>query len=210
MATGEVRNIIVGAAGVYIATDADKVTDLPAGAKSASGATARTALDGSADWRSVGFTMEGVEVSYEPSYSDVEVDQLLDSALTFKDSMRVTVNTTFAEATLENLLIVWGQKASSLASGVLSIEAGELGDYPLERSIAFVGPGVRTTTGNGNETAITRRERVYHLARAIQTESSSFALRRSEATGLPTSFRLLPDATQSTPRYGTIRDRAIT
>lgn len=196
--TGEVRNIIVGAAAVFVADEPDTVTALPTFQANAS---AKVALDGSNAWRNVGFTMEGVEVSYEPDYGDVEVDQLLDSALVFKQSMRVTVNTTFAEATLENLLVVWGQAEDSLNGDVLNIEAGELGDYPLERSVAFVGPGPRTGG---------RKERVYHLARAIQTESSSFALRRNEATGLPVSFRLLPDADASPVRYGTIQDRAVT
>lgn len=196
--TGEVRNIIVGAAAVFIADAPDVVTGLPTFQTNVS---AKVALDAdTVAWRNVGFTMDGVEVSYEPDYGDVEVDQLLDSALVFKQSMRVTVNTTFAEATLENLLVVWGQADDSLSGDILNIEAGELGDYPLERSVAFVGPGPRFGG---------RKERVYHLARAIQTESTSFALRRNEATGLPVSFRLLPDADASPVRYGTIQDRAV-
>lgn len=150
----------------------------------------------------VGFTQEGVEVSYEPDYGDVEVDQLLDSARIFKQSMRVTVNTTLAQATLENLIIVWGQKDSTLAADVLTLDGGSLGDAPVERQLLFVGPGPRYTESS----SVKDKERVYHVARAIQTESSSHALRRSEVTALPVSFRVLP---QDNGSYGTVRDRAV-
>lgn len=162
-----------------------------------------------ADFRNVGFTMEGVEVSYEPDFGDVEVDQLLDSARVFKQSMRVTVNTTLAEATLENLVVVWGQQNGTLtttgsgatAVSTLDMTGGSLGDDPVERGILFVGKAPRVTG---------RRERVYHLRRAIQTESSSHALRRTEVTGLPVSFRVLPNAAASGAPYGRVIDRAVT
>lgn len=182
------KNIIIGAAQFFVATTADEITDAPA---LPAGATAPT-LTG---WRDVGYTTEGVEISYEPDYGDVEVDQILDSAVIFKQSMRVTVNTTLMEATLENLLVVWGQQEDSLAAGVLTINGGELGDFPVERSLLFRGPAPRDTA----------TQRWYHIYRAIQTESSAHALRRAESTMLPASFRCLPDDVGD---YGTITDRA--
>ena len=183
------KNIIVGAAQFWVGAP-DAVTPKPAGSSTTT--TGFTA---------VGFTQEGVEVSYEPDYGDVEVDQLLDSARIFKQGMRVTVNTTFAEATLENLLVVWGQSGAP-AGGSVNILAGALGQSPVERSLLFVGPAPSPTTA---------QERVYHILRAVQTESTSFALRRSEATGLPASFRCLPDASASGgAAYGSITDRAAT
>ena len=183
------KNIIVGAAQLWVGA-ADSITSPPAGTS--------TTLTG---WTAVGFTQEGVELSHEPDYGDVEVDQLLDSARIFKQSMRVMVNTTLAEATLENLLVVWGSSAT-VTSGSIPIRAGALGEAPVERSLLFVGPAPSPTTA---------QERVYHIRRAVQTESSSFALRRSEATGLPASFRCLPDANASGgASYGTITDRAAT
>ena len=199
-----VRNIIIGAAGVYISKADSSTWTAPTAIPSLTANTSATvALDGaSTDWRDVEFTMEGLEVAYEPDYGEVEVDQLLDSAKLFKQSMRVTLNSSFAEATLENLLVVWGQRSASLSTDVLTIEAGSLGEEPYERSIAFVGPAPRQ--------AAQKRERVYHVTRAIQTESTSHALRRNEATGLPVSFRVLPDTSSSVAQYGTIRDRNIT
>ena len=205
----ERKNIIVGAANFYVTTKhslSDGVTSddfaLPTGITTGTSAIDASALlDADSKWRDVGYTQEGVEVSYEPDYGDVEVDQLLDSARLFKQSMRVMVNTTLAEATLENLLVVWGQVDESLEDDVLDIEAGELGDEPVERGLAFVGPGPR---------AASAQQRIYHVERAIQTESSSHSLRRSENTGLPVSFRILPNEKTSVTaaRYGTVRDRA--
>lgn len=202
---GKDKNIIVGAAQFYVGTGDAALPTLTA-AKPVSATENQTVLT-TAGFADVGFTQEGVEVSYEPDYGDVEVDQLLDSARVFKQSMRVTVNTTLAEATLENLLIVWGQDGDTLTGGTgttdkdLDIEAGELGDAPLERSLLFVGPAPRTYS--------VPRERVYHVRRGIQTESSSHALRRSEVTALPVSFRVLPftDANGKSS-YGTVKDRA--
>ena len=105
----QVKNIIIGAAAVYLSAEDSTSEDwvangAPALPSPAGTASMAPALDASADWKHSGFTSEGVEVSYEPDYGEVEVDQLLDSAKLFKQSMRVMVNTTFSEATLENLL----------------------------------------------------------------------------------------------------------
>jgi hypothetical protein len=117
--------------------------------------------------------------------------------------MRVTVNTTLAEATLENLIVAWGQDTDSLAGNEATILGGSLGEDPVERSLLFVGPAPRA--------AGTRQERVYHVVRAIQTESTSHALRRTEMTGLPASFRCLPDPSASGgASYGTVTDHTVT
>jgi hypothetical protein len=203
----QVKNIIIGAAAIYLsAEDSTEWTSAPTLPSPAGTASMTPALDGSADWKHSGFTSEGVEVSYEPDYGEVEVDQLLDSAKLFKQSMKVMVNTTFSEATLENLLIVWGQQNDSFTtdgtSETLAISAGSLGDEPTERSVAFVGPAPRADAG-------TKRERVYHVRRALSIESSSHSLKRNEATVFPVSFRLLPDPSFSGQEYGVIKDRNI-
>lgn len=218
MPLGEQRNIIIGAARVFIGTTGDApngvggVVALPTGTANTS---LVSTLEGSASWKNVGFTQEGIELSYEPDYGEVEVDQLLDSARLFKQGMRVTANTTLAEATLENLLVVWGQRrpvAAGTAVTSVDILAGELGEIPFERSLAFVGPAPIANTGTAQAPVYVRNERVYWCARAIQTESTSFALRRSENTGLPASFRLLPyeSGVSGEPvRYGRIVDRPL-
>jgi hypothetical protein len=193
------KNIIIGAAAFYVSTGTSDTT-LPA--RPSLAGTTPLAPSGT-DWRDVGFTTAGVEVAYAPDYGDVEVDQLLDSAKIFKQGIRVTVNTTLAEATLENLMVVWGQSETP-TGGSVDIFAGALGDQPVERSLLFIGPAPRSDTN-------VKQERVYHIVRAIQTESTSHALRRTEVTGLPASFRCLPDpAASGGASYGTVTDHTLT
>jgi len=114
-------------------------------------------------WRDLGYTNNGVEISYEPGYGDVMVDQLLDAARLFKQTIRVLIRTELTEGTLENLHIVLGQPDTVLtyspgaiagasaantqvlttnaASSVtqLNLSAGALGDAPVERSMVLVG-----------------------------------------------------------------------
>lgn len=206
-----VRNIIVGAAAVYVS-----VLDSTSGSWNGGPAlpTAVTLTQFSATleaatatWKGIGFTSDGLELSYEPDYGDVEVDQLLDAARLFKQSMKVTLATSLTEATLDNLLVAWANKSSLLASTVsdatLGIAAGSLGDEPVERALVAVGPAPKTAAGN-------KRERIYHCRRVLSVDTTAIALKRNEATVFPVSFRLLPDTNFTDAEYGIIRDRNYT
>ena len=72
-------------------------------------------------YRNVGYTNNGLQVTYNPSYGSVTVDQLLDTAKLFKESMEVMIATEMAEGTLENVLTVFGQSSSTLTEGALSL-----------------------------------------------------------------------------------------
>lgn len=208
------RNILVGAAALYLSSADSTSGTLPTAPPAGTVNTPlSTTLNSDGNWSHVGFTSEGVELSYEPDYTDVEVDQLLDSAKIFKSGMRVMVNTTFSEASLLNLLISWGQTAATLAAstgstgGQLGISAGALGDDPVERALIAVGNAPRGLTGSPGQ----KRERVYFARRVISVDTTAHALRRAEATVFPISFRLLPDPTASAgSEYGFIVDRNVT
>lgn len=203
------RNIIVGAAALFL-SDSDSTqtgyNDGPALPAGVPGTPFATTMEGAVDFRHAGYTSEGLELAYEPDYTDIEVDQLLDSAKIFKTSMRATINTTLVEGQLENLLIAWGQGSGTLNSTAtettLGIAAGSLGDEPVERALVAVGPAPRSSTGE-------RRERIYHARRVLSVDSVSVAVRRDEATMFPVSFRLLPDSNFPGSEYGVIRDRNI-
>lgn len=156
--------------------------------------TTGTAAD--AEPYDVGFTQEGIEVSYEPDYGEIEVDQFMGPARLFKQGQNLTVNTTLAEATLENLLTVWGQTDATLTGGTLDIVSGELGEAPVERQLVFLGPGPASGTGAA---------RLYVVNYALQTETSAHALRKNEATVFPVSFRAMPG---DDGKYGQVRDLA--
>lgn len=210
------KNIIVGAASVFIGPSG---LDKPAVTGTASyrsvfvnpDGTTTGKADGSTstgvgtlitNWRDVGYTQDGLEVSTDPSYTDVEVDQLLDAAKIFKDGMGLSISTSFAEATLDNLLVAWGQSNSFVTSTAtektIEIDGGALGEAPLERGLIAIGNGPEKAGSNAYT------ERTYHAYRVLSVEGSSHSLARSEATIIPVTFRALP---ADNGKYGIVRDR---
>jgi len=201
----ETKNIIVGAARIFLGKTEGSLVSLPTEDLTKSFASILQTT-GSATWDEVGLTSEGLEVAFEPEYLDVEVDQLLDSAGLFKMRMRVTVRTSFTEATLANLAKALGQKANTVVVNDLKLPGGSLGEFPVERSFAAVGNGPRNDTLTANNTKTP--ERVYYARRAISVEAVTHSLKRDAATVYPVAFRLLPDTTYTGSEYGLIRDRA--
>ena len=199
---GSSNNIIVGAAALFTHEDG-VLTDagLPA---YVAGTSYRETLSNDADFRNVGYTMNGLEIQFQPDFGEVAVDQVLDVAKLFKQGMQVNLNTTFAESTLENLLFALAGKDGDLntVSGnpTLNLSAGDIGECPVERGLVAVGPG----TGDcaiGDEL-----ERVYVAYRALSIESVTVSAKRDEATMFEVSFRLLPNDNAS---YGKIVDRSL-
>jgi hypothetical protein len=199
---GSSNNIIVGAAALFTHEDG-VLTDagLPA---YVAGTSYRETLSNDSDFRNVGYTMNGLEIQFQPDFGEVAVDQVLDVAKLFKQGMQVNLNTTFAESTLENLLFALAGKDGDLStvSGnpTLNLSAGDIGECPVERGLVAVGPG----TGDcaiGDEL-----ERVYVAYRALSIESVTVSAKRDEATMFEVSFRLLPNDDAS---YGKIVDRTI-
>ena len=157
-----------------------------------------------AAYRNVGYTNNGLQITYNPTYDSVTVDQLLDTAKLFKSAMEVMIATEFAEGTLENVLAVFGQKASTLSSDgkTLGLEAGALGAAPVERQLIAVGQAPTSDTTS-------KTERVYYARRVLSVQQSQFSLARNAASTFPVTFRLLPSgaADAAGAEYGTIVDR---
>jgi len=157
-----------------------------------------------AAYRNVGYTNNGLQITYNPSYGSVTVDQLLDTAKLFKESMEVMIATEMAEGTLENILVVFGQGKSTLNNGVLGLEAGALGSAPTERQLIAVGQAPTTSSATS--------ERVYYARRVLSVQQSQFSLARNAASTFPVTFRLLPsgDSAYAGQEYGKIIDRTWT
>jgi len=209
----EAKNIIVGAAPLFLSkkdsTDSTYATVLPEGAAVTANTSIYDAdtreLKGatlSGAYANVGYTNNGLQITYNPTYGSVTVDQLLDTAKLFKESMEVMLATEFTEATLENVLRVFGQGASTLSNDALGLEAGALGQEPTERQLIAVGLAPRNTANK-------KRERVYYARRVLSVQQSQFTLARNNPTVFPVTFRLLPDAAYAGAEYGKIIDRVI-
>ena len=220
---GSSSNIIVGAAALFThdagpiglettGVDAGKITDAKAATDLPSFAQSTTSIketlsddsltpDWTEDYTNIGYTSNGLELAFQPDFGDVAVDQLLDVARLFKQGMTVNLNTAFAEATLENLLVAIADNQDPVtASGATSIKmsAGDIGDVPLERGLVAVGPG--------SGSSLEPKERIYVAYRALSIESVTVSAKRDEASMFEVSFRLLPNDNAS---YGKIVDRSL-
>jgi len=199
---GSSNNIIVGAAALFtheegVLTDAA----LPAYQDNVS---YRETLSNDIDFRNVGYTMNGLEIQFQPDFGEVQVDQVLDVAKLYKQGMQVNLNTAFAEATLENLLFSLAGQDSDLTTvagnPTLNLSAGDIGECPVERGLIAVGPGT------GDCAIGDQIERVYVAYRALSIDSVTVSAKRDEPTMYEVSFRLLPNDAAS---YGKIVDRTI-
>lgn len=205
---GTSANIIVGAAALFAYENGEMAySNLPA---AVAGVSYKETLSTSANFRGVGYTSNGLELTFAPDFGEVAVDQVLDVAKLFKQGMTVTLNTSFAEATLENLLLALARpKNEAFVSGgtgaltgedTLNLLSGELGEAPIERGLVAVGPG----TGDGSVGQ--ELERIYVAYRAISIDSVTVAAKRDAATMFDVSFRLLPN---NDGTYGRIVDRTL-
>lgn len=198
------KNIIVGAAQVFIGPSLDPVNAAAAlTAIKATGTTKQGAhMEAQSGWRDVGYTQDGLEVATDPSWGEVEVDQLLDSAKIFKDGMSLNITTTFAEATLDNLLVAWGQVTSFVTSSAneleVDIEGGSLGSAPVERGLVAIGNAPEKTGSNAYG------ERTYFAYRVLSVDGVSTNMSRADASVIPVTFRALP---ADNGKYGSVRDR---
>jgi len=200
---GTSTNIIVGAAAMFVAdtTLAPDLLEEFDGSESF-----KDTLTDSDDYTNVGYTMNGLELQFQPDFGEVQVDQILDVAKLYKQGMQVNLATAFAEATLENLLLALaynsdklnGDKSSSNGR-VLDLSAGDIGECPVERGIVAVGPG----TGDCEDSAYV--ERVYSAYRALSIENVTVSAKRDEPSMFEVSFRLLPE--DASGSYGKIVDR---
>jgi len=228
---GNAKNILVGASPLFLSNvdinDSDYIANAEAGVAIASGANtvgvpafatgvsyvntlnAVNQTAGLFGYRNVGFTNNGLQITYNPTYDSVTVDQLLDTAKLFKSAMEVMIATEMSEGTLENIVTVFGQSSASLTStgtgsskvSTLNVEAGSLGAAPTERQLIAVGQA--PTAGS------TSSERVYYARRVLSVQQSQHSLARTTPTTFPVTFRLLPDANYSGSEYGKIIDRVL-
>jgi hypothetical protein len=244
-ATGNAKNILVGASPLFLSvkdsTTAGYVENMEPGFSGSGGAAAfqsgvsytDTLNEDDAKYRNVGYTNNGLQITYNPTYGSVTVDQLLDTAKLFKESMEVMIATEMAEGTLENVLVVFGQ-GDAATSGTpaqdvissnntmiensatvdasyrktLGIAAGALGVAPTERQLIAVG---QAPTQYGT-TSVASAERVYYARRVLSVQQSQFSLARNNPTTFPVTFRLLPSglSAYAGQEYGKIIDRVLT
>jgi len=216
---GNSKQIIVGAAALFVSKTAafDPENISPALPDFTSATYRDTLQDATSVVRNVGYTMNGLELQFQPDFGEVQVDQILDVAKLYKQGMQVNLNTAFAEATLENLLVAIAANSNDydqdvkmqnpMKSGttgsfadVLELKSGDIGECPVERGLVAIGPGT------GDCAPTTAIERIYVAYRALSIENVTVSAKRDEASMFEVSFRLLPADNGS---YGKIVDRLV-
>lgn len=216
---GDSKQIIVGAAALFVSKTAqfDPTNASPVLPDFVAGTAYRETLTtASTVVRNVGYTMNGLEIQFQPDFGEVQVDQLLDVAKLYKQGMQVNLNTAFAEATLENLLVAIAAPSTDLVENqkwnnplergsvnyadVMELTSGEIGECPVERGLIAVGPGT------GDCAAGSSIERIYVAYRALSIENVTVSAKRDAPSMFEVSFRLLPADNGS---YGKIVDRLV-
>jgi len=231
---GTATNIVVGAAALFvtkagqdIGDSTDSVSLLP---KTVTGESYKTTLTDRYPTvvRNVGYTSNGLDLTFTPTFGDVQVDQLLDTARLFKSGMTVTLRTSLAEATLENLLMAITQSNATVTSaGVLGTSIASWVDYGTATATSTatftstntasgyvdilsgelgdypVERGLIAVGASTNNTA-SNEERIYVAYRAVSIQNVTVSAKRDAATMFDVEFRLLPDAQGA---YGKIIDR---
>lgn len=237
---GNAANIVVGAAAIFVSNlgtsyDSLQLSTTAPGSGTpnfAEGVSYKDTLQNNATVTNLGYTTNGLELSFNPTFGEVQVDQLLDVARLYKSGMQVSLKTSLAEATLENLLVALAQKgavnrygysfsATTAGSTItytpqsntegttghgkyVDLLSGDLGDYPVERSLIAVGAATAAANFNAGTGTTDQTERVYIAYRVVNISNVTVAAKRDAATTFDVEFRLLPD---STGAYGKIVDR---
>jgi hypothetical protein len=216
---GDSKNIIVGAAAMFVSTgsefDPDTVVFPDFVEDTQYIDTLTDSVEGQALVRNIGYTMNGLELQFQPDFGEVQVDQLLDVAKLYKQGMQVNLATAFAEATLENLLVAIAAPSGDLTNNdldnpmdtgtvsqatSLELTSGAIGECPVERGLVAVGPG----TGDCDPGSYI--ERIYVAYRALSIDNVTVSAKRDEPSMFEVSFRLLPANNGS---YGKIVDRTV-
>ena len=116
-ATGTPGNVIVGVASLYIApagTQATPVASGTTGAQGAQGAQGAAAFAtvnltaGAQGWQFSGFTEDGVSLNVANNDNLIRVEEQPTPVLAVKDTTSITVDITFAEDTIANMVYAYG------------------------------------------------------------------------------------------------------
>jgi hypothetical protein len=234
---GTATNIIVGAAALFVSKTGQTIgdsltpTSLPGTVAGESYKTTLTDRWG-AKVTNVGYTSNGLDLTFTPTFGDVQVDQLLDTARLFKSGMTVTLRTSLAEATLENLLLAIAQKAATVSTGgVLGLTISSYSDTGTTTGTATTTITAAANASSGyvdilsgelgdypverglvavgpslGATTNPNEERIYVAYRAVSVQNVTLSAKRDTATMFDVEFRLLPDAQGA---YGKIIDRSF-
>lgn len=173
-------NVIFGSAPIYIAPKATAPPSLTAQPTQSSWLTAGFSL--------VGYTNDGVEHVYTPTYKDVTVDEEMAAINQILTAEKLEIKVKLAESSLENMSkAINASIFTNPGTGIKTLTFGSLAQSSIpEYVVAFQGPGVG---GSANRVVIAWRAKV--------TSAVSQKYQRTSEVLLDTTFTCLADPTQA-------------
>ncbi|WP_069769795.1 hypothetical protein [Streptomyces sp. LUP30] len=139
--------------------------------------TAVNAVPPASSWTDLGGTQDGVKLSVDQTYSELEVDQItlrVGSRLTKQD---FTIETSLAEATLENLSISLNGGTAASGAGFKSFDPNVTSSATQPNYFAVIMDGL----GPGGTRRVIGR-------RMLNTDSTELAYTKDKQTLLPVKF----------------------
>jgi hypothetical protein len=175
---GVIANITVGPSDLFIAAAGTALPTL-------SGAVADFAA-----FTEVGFTQDGIEWDYTPTWKDIMVDELMGPAKKILVSHKLVVSAKLAETTLDNLA---ASIPGATFNGTDIVTIGSIS--APEHVLGWIGPSVNNTT----------RQAIAYRVVSIGAVKSHY--QRKDMVIYQTQFECLADPTQSAPSdLATIKD----
>lgn len=171
-----VANLVQGPATVYVGTFDGTTAREPANA-------AVNATPAASAWTDVGGTTDGVEISINQEYKELEVDQVVDIPGRRLVKRDMSVKTNLAEPTLANLLyalndVNGGSLGASGAgfSGFYEPAFTDSATQPTYRAVLLHGwaPG----SGSSNQS----KRRMVHLRKVLSSDNVEFAYKKEDQT----------------------------
>ena len=166
---GVIANITVGPSDLYIAPAGTALPTLSAAAADFGAFTA------------VGFTQDGIEWDYTPTWKDIMVDELMGPAKKILTAHKLVVSAKLAESTLENL-------ASAIPGATLTGTTLTIGSVTAapEFILGWRGPGPNNST------------RVALVTRVVSIGAVKAHYQRKDMVVYQTQFEAMSDPTQAT------------
>jgi len=150
------------------------------------------------DGNSVGYTSGGVQLLHTSDKMEKEVDQSYAPIGIHKVKETFSIKTNLAEATLDNLKMVWEQTEEVVENSPSRTLSWGMNQDVVEHTLIFKG---KSPEGY---------DRTFSVYKAVVWESGDIDHAKDKLTLIPITFRILPDVTKAAGKeYGTIVDQMV-
>lgn len=142
----------------------------------------------------IGYTKDGVTVSFPREYTDVMADQAGGIVKKARQSEKMTVSFSILEITLDLLRICWDQPTTNVSSGFYYLGSDNSCNI-----------NTHTLTLRGVQPGSCTLVREFHFYSVIQVSEAEYGMKRDEETALGVEFECLKSAANAN-RFGYVKD----